>query len=147
MWILEFLPNWIFYSLLVLGVLGYCATYLLRFVPIPAVYMYKTPIQFISVALIVFGTYMIGAISNNDAWLTKVKEMEVKVAEAEAKAAQENIKIVEKVVTKTNVVKEKGQDIVKYIDREIVKYDSKCEIPKEAVKALNDAAVIKDNKK
>jgi len=140
MWILKWLPFWIFYALLGIGVLGLAATYLMRFLPIPGLYLYKTPIQLGSVALIVLGTFMSGAIHNEEAWLEKVRELEVKVKESEAKSAEENVKIVEKVVTKTNVIREKGKDIVQYIDREVVKYDSKCEIPKEAVIAVNKAA-------
>ena len=102
--------------------------------------MYKTPIQLGSVALIVLGTYMSGAISNEEAWLAKVRELEIKVKEAEAQSAKENTVIVEKVVTKTNVIREKGKDIIQYVDKEVVKYDSKCEIPKEAVIAVNKAA-------
>jgi len=83
---------------------------------------------------------MSGAISNEEAWLAKVKDLEVKVAEAEAKSQQVNVQVVEKVVTKTQVVRERGKDIVQYVDREVVKYDSKCEIPKEAVTAVNQAA-------
>lgn len=140
MWILKWLPFWIFYALLGIGVLGLAATYLMRFLPIPGLYLYKTPIQLGSVALIVLGTFMSGAIHNEEAWLEKVRELEVKVKESEAKSAEENVKIVEKVVTKTNVIREKGKDVVQYIDREVVKYDSKCEIPKEAVIAVNKAA-------
>ena len=140
MWILKWLPDWIFYGILFVGIIGYIATYLLRFIPIPAVYMYKTPIQLVSVLLIVIGVFMSGAIHNEAAWLERVREMEAKVAEAQAKAAQENIKIVEKIATKTQVIKEKGDTIVKYVDREIVKYDNTCIIPKEFVKAHNDAA-------
>jgi len=140
MWILKWLPFWIFYALLGIGVLGLAATYLMRFLPIPGLYLYKTPIQLGSVALIVLGTFMSGAIHNEEAWLEKVRELEVKVKESEAKSSEENVKIVEKVVTKTNVIREKGKDIVQYIDREVVKYDSKCEIPKEAVIAVNKAA-------
>jgi len=140
MWILKWLPFWIFYALLGIGVLGLAATYLMRFLPIPGLYLYKTPIQLGSVALIVLGTFMSGAIHNEEAWLAKVRELEVKVKESEAKSAEENVKIVEKVVTKTNVIREKGKDVVQYIDREVVKYDSKCEIPKEAVIAVNKAA-------
>ena len=140
MWLLSFLPDWIFYGILFIGIIGYIATYLLRFIPIPAVYMYKTPIQLVSIALIVFGVFMAGAIHNEEAWIARVKEMEAKVAEAQAKAAEENVKIVEKVVTKTQVIKEKANNTVKYIDREVVKYDNTCVIPKEFVKAHNDAA-------
>ena len=89
---------------------------------------------------------MSGAIYDNNAWEAKVKEMEAKVAAAEAQSKEENVKIVEKVVTKTQVIKTRGEEIVKYVDREVVKYDTKfapggeCEIPKEFIKALNDAA-------
>ena len=140
MWILKWLPFWIFYAMFFAGVVGFLATYLIRFIPIPAIYMYKTPIQLVSVALIVIGVYMAGAISNEEAWLARVAELEVKVAESEAKSAQENTKIVEKIVYKDKIIKEKGDEIIKYVDKEIVKYDSQCKIPQEFVKALNDAA-------
>ena len=140
MWILKWLPYWIFYVLFLIGVAGYLATYLLRFIPIPALYMYKTPIQLVSIVLVVVGVFMAGAIHNEEAWIARVKEMEAKVAEAQAKSAEENVKIVERVVTKTQVVKEKAQEVVKYVDREVVKYDTSCVIPKEFVKAVNDAA-------
>ena len=102
--------------------------------------MYKTPIQLVSILFIVIGVYMAGSIANEEAWLAKVKELEVKVAQAEAKSQQVNVQVVEKVVTKTQVVRERGNDIVRYVDRELVKYDSKCEVPKEAVSAVNQAA-------
>jgi hypothetical protein len=91
----------------------------------------------------VFGTFMIGAVYNNDAWLAKVKELEIRVAKAEEESKKENIKIVEKIVVKTQIVKEKGNDVIRYIDKEIVKYDNQCVIPDEFVKALNEAAEIK----
>ena len=147
MWLLQWLPNWIFYAVLLVGVFGLIVSYFVRFLSfIPFVYMYKTPIQLGSIAAIVLGTFMAGAIHDNESWLAKVKEMEDKVAAAEAQSKEENVKIVEKVVTKTQVIKTRGEEIVKYVDREVVKYDTKfapggeCEIPKEFIKALNDAA-------
>ena len=86
------------------------------------------------------GVYMSGAISNEEAWLARVAELEIKVAQSEAKSAQQNTKIVEKIVYKDKIIKEKGDEIIKYVDKEIVKYDSQCKIPQEFVKALNDAA-------
>ena len=144
MWLLTWLPNWIFYAVLLIGVVGFIMSYFLRFIPF--LYMYKTPIQIGSIVIIVIGTFMAGAIHDNESWLEKVKEMEAKVAAAEAQSKEENVKIVEKVVTKTQVIKTRGEEIVKYVDREVVKYDTKfapggeCEIPKEFIKALNDAA-------
>lgn len=144
---LQWLPNWIFYAVLLAGVFGLVASYLIRFLSfIPFLYVYKTPIQLGSIVAIVIGTFMAGAIYDNDAWEARVKEMEEKVAAAEVQSKEENIKIVEKVVNKVQIVKTRGQDIVKYVDREVVKYDTKfapggiCEIPKEFIKAHNDAA-------
>jgi len=144
MWILQWLPDWIFYGIFFAGLLGLLATYVMKFIPF--VYVYRTPIQAISILAIVIGTYMSGAISNEEAWQAKVKEMEAKVAAAEVKSVKENIKIVEKVVTKTEYITRRGQDIIQYVDKEIVKYDTKfapsgvCELPKEFIKAINNAA-------
>ena len=146
MWILNWLPFWFFYAVLGVGMIGLAITYLLRFVPFPAIYIYKTPIQLISVALIAIGTYMSGAISNEEAWIARVKELEAKVEAAQVESIKENVKIETKVVTKTQVIKQRGEDIIQYIDKEIVKYDTKflpggiCEIPKEFIEAHNKAA-------
>ena len=144
MWILQWLPDWIFYAIFFAGLLGLLATYVMKFIPF--VYVYRTPIQAVSVLAIVIGTYMSGAISNEESWQTKVKEMEAKVAAAEIESQKENIKVVEKIVKKTEYITRRGQDIIQYVDREIVKYDTKfaaggvCEIPQEFIKAINTAA-------
>lgn len=141
MWILKWLPFWIFYAMFFAGLLGFAATYLIRFIPIPAIYIYKTPIQIGSVILITIGVYMSGAISNEESWLARVKDLEVQVAQAEAKSAVENTKIVEKIVFKDKIITEKGDAIIKFVNSEIVKYDNTCKIPQEFISALNDAAV------
>jgi uncharacterized protein YacL len=146
MWILKWLPFWIFYAILGIGLIGLAVTYLLKYIPIPAIYIYKTPIQLASVALIVLGTYMSGAISNEEAWLARVKELEAKVEAAQVESEKENVKIETKIVTKTQVIKERGEEIIKYVDKEIVKYDTKflpggeCEIPKEFIISHNKSA-------
>jgi hypothetical protein len=134
MWILQFLPNWIFYALCLLGVAAFLITQFIKVIPQAKL------IQIGSALVIIISIYMIGAISNNDAWLARIKDLEVKVAEAEAKSATANTDIVQKTITKVQVVKERGQDIVRYVDREVVKYDTTCIIPKEFVTVHNRAA-------
>lgn len=133
MWILKFLPDWIFYGILMAGAIGLLIG---RFIP-P---MYKTAVQAGSLVAFVFGVFMAGAIHDNSAWVERVDEMKAKVAEAEAKGKEETVRIETKVVTKTEVIKQKAQVVKQYIDREITKYDNQCVIPKEFVKAHNDAA-------
>lgn len=138
MWLLNWLPNWIFYGVFLVGLLGLLVTYVMKFIPF--VYMYRTPIQAAAVVAIAFGTYMAGAISNEESWLAKVAEVESKVKDVEIQSIKENVKIQTKVVEKIQIVQQRGDDIIKYVDREIVKYDSQCVIPKEFVEAHNRAA-------
>jgi hypothetical protein len=138
MWILNFLPDWIFYALFFIGIVGLISTFVMKFIPF--VYVYRTPIQVVSVILIAIGTYMSGAISNNEKWEAKVKELEIKLAGAEVAAAKVNTEIIEKVVVKREYYKERGKDVIQYIDREVVKYDERCVIPKEFIEAHNNAA-------
>jgi membrane-bound ClpP family serine protease len=144
MFILSILPDWVFHTICLAGVLGIIAGFLLAFIPV--VNKYKLPIQVISLLMFAFGLYMEGAMSNEQVWQLRVKEVEAKLAKAEAESAKENTKIVTKIVTQKEYIKTRGRDIVQYVDKEIVKYDSKfatggvCEIPKEFIKAHNDAA-------
>jgi len=142
MWILQFLPNWIFYLLLFAGIVGYIlSNTLLKLLP------YSDVIKIASVFAIIFGIFMTGAIHDNDTWLQRVSELEKKVLELETKSAEANTKLVQKVIVKKQIVKERGDDIIKYIDREVVKdnevvkYIEHCpKLPNEIVNTLNKAA-------
>lgn len=142
MWILNLLPEWIFYAILAIGTIGLL---LLKFTPFIPV-LYRTAITPVLFLFVVFGIFMSGSIYASKDWLVRVKEMQDKVAIVEVKSKEENVKIVEKVVKKTEYITRRGQDIIQYVDREIVKYDTKflpggeCEIPKEFIKSMNDAA-------
>ena len=134
MWILQFLPNWLFFALFFLSLSAFLTAKFLKILP------QAQAIQWTSIAIAAFSLFMIGAISNNDAWLQRVRELETKVAQAEAQSATVNTDIVEKTVVKTQVVRERGKDIIKYVDREVVKYDANCVIPQEFVTVHNRAA-------
>jgi hypothetical protein len=47
---------------------------------------------------------------------------------------------VTKYITKREKVFEKGEEVIRYIDREITKYNEICRLPKEAIQTHNDAA-------
>lgn len=140
MWILKFLPDWIFYGIFLVGVIGFAATYLFKYIPIPFIYMYRKPIQIGSVLAIIFGTFMSGAIYDNEAWEARVKEMEAKVAKAEQESKVANDKINDKVEKVKEKIIQKQVVVKQYIDREVTKYDNTCVIPKEFVEVHNKAA-------
>jgi len=138
MWILKWLPNWIFYAILLAGIAGYLATYFMKFIPF--VYVYRTTIQVASVVAIVLGTYMAGAISNEEAWLLRVAEMQAKVDAAAVESLKENNKIDNKIADQQQQYKDRQVIVKQYIDREIVKYDADCKIPADFISVLNKAA-------
>ena len=148
MWILHFLPDalilWICNIVLLAGILLTVTAFFIRRIPI--INQYRTPAQILGIALLVIGVYWRGGYAIEMEWRERVAEVEARVAAAEAKSAEENVKIVTKVVTKTQVIRTRGETITKYIDREIVRYDEKfakggmCEIPQEFIKAHNSAA-------
>lgn len=139
MWLLKFLPDWFFYGIVIVSAGGLLLS---KFLPL----MYRTVAQLTLGVFLLYGIYMVGGIANEQVWQARVKEMEEKVAVVEAKSNEENVKIVTKIKYKKKVIHERGKEIIKYIDREIVKYDTKfapggvCEIPKEFIETLNKAA-------
>jgi hypothetical protein len=140
-WILSWLPDFVFHLILIVGVLALLAGWALRMVPVVA--KYSLPIQVAGVLLTILGVWYEGGIAKDAEWKARVAELEVKVAQAEVKSAQVNTKVVTKVVTKTQVIKEKGATVTEYIDREIVKYDAECKIPQAAIKAHDASALNK----
>jgi hypothetical protein len=148
MWILHFLPDamilWICNIVLLAGIFLTVAAFFIK--RIPVINQYRTPAQVLGIALLVMGVYWRGGYAIEQEWRERVAEVEARVAAAEAASKEENVKIVTKVVTKTQVIRTRGETITKYIDREIVKYDEKfakggvCEIPQEFIKAHNSAA-------
>lgn len=71
MWLLKFLPDWIFYTILLSGFVGLVTS---KFVPI----YYRTAVQSLSVGLLVVGIFMAGAIHDNAAWQERVNDLEKK---------------------------------------------------------------------
>ena len=145
-WMLSFIPDWFWTLVLISGIVGTLATWVLKFIPF--VSTYRLPIQVASIIALVVGVYFQGVIANEAKWQSKIAELQQKVVEAEIKSKETNIVVQEKIVTKTKVIKEKGKDIVNYIDREVVKkeeiikYVEQCPVPKEIIDLHNQAAEL-----
>ena len=150
MWILHFLPDalilWVCNILLLIGVVLTVAGFFIHRIPFPLLWQYQLPFKIAGVLLLVAGVYFRGGYGVEMDWRERVAEVEAKLKVAEAESAKENIQIQERVVKKTEYITRRGQDIIQYVDREIVKYDTKfapggqCEIPREFIKAHNQAA-------
>ena len=159
MWILSILPDAAIHIIFGLGILGTIAGFVLGFIPFVKTYQFA--IQICSIVVLVFGVYLEGGLADYKEWELKVKEMEAKVAQAEAQSANKNTEIQEKVVEKTKVIREKGRDVIKYVDRwntievikevegperirreEVIKYIENCPVPKEMINIHNQATEL-----
>jgi hypothetical protein len=107
---------------------------------LPVISRYKTPAEVLGVLILVAGSYLFGSYGTEMAWRQKVKDLEEKVAKAEAESKQTNSIIQTKIVTKVKEIKV-FQDRIKEIIVEKEKIiDAQCKVPDEALEILNASA-------
>jgi hypothetical protein len=138
MWYLAF-PDFVYQVILAIGIIGTITGFVLNFIPI--IKQYSLPIQVISILVLVVGVYLQGAVAVDKEYKLKTAELEKKLAKAEAKAAQINTKVVTQVITKRQKAKENTRTIVEYVEKEVIKYNDTCVIPKPLISAHNAAAL------
>lgn len=141
MWLFEYVPSWLFQLTFFLSIVVYLVATTLRVLPYAPIFKY------VSIATIFLSTYLLGMQAGDAWWRKKAQDLQQKVLELELKSQQENTKIVERVITKQQLVKQRGEDIIKYVDREVVKnqevikYLETCpKLPEEVVNTINKAA-------
>ena len=134
--IFNFLPDLLWPALLLLGILGFFASYL------PPLKPYALLIKIAAGALILTTIFIFGMLYSNRAWQQAAAELQQKLdlAVQESKTVNEVIK--EKTITKLQIVKVRGDTITEYVTREVAKHDSGCVIPPEFVQAHNLAAEV-----
>ena len=140
-WILTFVPAFVFHLALIAGVIGlFVAAFLGAF---PIINQYKLPIQLVALVLTIGAVFFQGALAYKNSVAVEVAELKLRLKNAEVKSIETNTEIVEKIVTDTQIIREKGQTITEYVDREISVYNDRCILPKEVINAHNMAATLK----
>jgi hypothetical protein len=138
MWLLDYLPFWVFHLIVLVGIGGILASKVLTFIPLMNIY--KAPIQIAGAVLLIIGLYMEGGISNQEKWEARVAEAKLEMAKKEVASADATVKVVTKYVTVDRIVKENGDAIVKEIPKFISKdADAQCVVPNGFV-VLHDSA-------
>jgi hypothetical protein len=147
MWLLSFLPDsllmYIINGVLVVGAVSFFLSFFVlhRILnKFPALAPYHLVIQIISVVLLVSGIYFKGGYSTEMMWRERVKEVEAKVAAAEAKSKETNTVIQTQYRDKVKTVKEVQIVVQERIVKEAVQMDSECKVDANAISILNQAA-------
>lgn len=135
MWILNWLPDFVIHLIVIAGVLGTIASFFFGFIPF--ISQYKLPIQIVSILILIIGIWFEGAISNNNSWLLKVKELEVKLAKAEVQSSKVNTIIVEKVLVKDKIIKDNQNETKSAINKYVT--DS-CNLSNATVSLFNSSS-------
>ena len=146
MWMLSLLPDWFWHVVTLSGAIALVASWFLKHIPF--ISQYNLPLKLIGIVALLLGVWMEGGVANEAKWQAKVAELEAKLEEAKKESEKVNTVVETQVVTKTKVVKEKADTIIKYIDKEvikkeeIIKYIEQCPVPKEIIDLHNQATEI-----
>lgn len=148
MWILHFLPDavilWFCNALLVTGVVLTAAGLFAH--RIPLIWQYQLPFRVLGIALLALGVYFRGGYAVEAEWRERVAEVEQKLAAAEQASTELNTRLNTAGQQRIKVIRGQTQVVRQYIDREVVRYDTKflpggqCEIPQEFIQAHNKSA-------
>ena len=138
MFLLTWLPQWIFYILIPSGVTGLLFSFTIgKLLPL----QYQLLIKFTSVGILAFGLFMVGAISNEDSWQLKIAELKTEIAKKELAAAEVTHEVITQYVDRVKIVEGKTHEIIKKVPVYITKEsDDKCTINNGFVSLHNSSA-------
>jgi chaperonin cofactor prefoldin len=111
---------------------------------IPFLYQYQLPLKIGGVVLLALGVYFRGGYAVEMTWRERVAALEKQLQAAEAKSAEVNTVVQDKVVYRDKIIKEQGKTLIEYVDREVVKtIPQQCDrLPTELIEVHNRAARI-----
>ena len=142
-WLIEYaialIPTEAWIAIAITGaVIYYLSGFILAF---PQFKPYGILVKVIGILVLVGGVFMTGGEGVTTIWQKQIKEANERVRLAEEKSKEVNVKIVEKVVKQLEIVHQKSAEVIKYVDREVTKYDNTCPVPNAVVTAHNAAAL------
>lgn len=129
MFYLNFIPEWVFHLLLLIGFGGIIVSAVMR------------NVLLLPVAFLIFSSalFVEGVVFGQADMRRQVAEMEAKVQLLTAESQKVNVQLVEKYKTKVIKIKEKSNEIIKYVDKYVTQYDNDCRVPNAFI-VLHDSA-------
>lgn len=138
MWLINFIPGWVFHLVALIGILLVLASVVLDYIPF--ISRFKSPVLIIGFVISAAGLFFEGVLYSSYSWNEKVAELEKKVALSEVESAKQNTKIITKYITSVQEVKDKTNDNIEYIEKYVTVYDDKCDVPNSAIVLHNSAS-------
>jgi hypothetical protein len=139
LWLLNTFPVWVFHGILAAGILALIVGTIAN--KIPPIVQYGVLLKVLGLVLTVAGLQYEGALSLKKDYDLKEAALKEQLLIAQAKGETIVTKVIEEIVYRDRTIVKQGAEVINYIDRWHVDIDRTCVLSKEAVKALNDAAI------
>jgi uncharacterized coiled-coil protein SlyX len=138
MWLLNWLPDFVFHGMLVVGLLAIVASFVLQFIPF--VSQYKIPIQVLGIILTVVAVWYEGGIAKDSEYKARIAEMELKISRSETAAAEANAKLAEQILKEQARIKDLTETNKKRLQELADQLNKQCSVNQSVIDILNDAA-------
>lgn len=103
-------------TLSVIFALIYIATHFLKFIPVPLISLYKTPIQIVSIALFVLTVFISGIVYNENSWQEKLRIEQEKYDLAKKEQDMLNSKLGQESAAKIAAIKDSAIQLKRQSD-------------------------------
>lgn len=153
MWLMSWLPDtiliWAINLVLLLGIAGTVVSVMFKTVIryFPQLIPYRTALQVVSVIVLILGVYLRGGYAVESQWRERVKELEAKVAIAEAESKEANANVKEKIVERVKIVYDTKLVVQEKLRDVQVTIDAQCKVHPKVIDILNEAAQTPGAKK
>ena len=138
MWLLSWVPNFVFHLILVIGIISTVVSFTL--LSLPFINKYQLPLKIASILILVAGVWFNGAIVRDQDYAIRIANLEKQLAEAQRDSAVANARIETVYVDKVQRVKDVQVVIQERIRDVAVNIDENCKITTDTVNIINDAA-------
>jgi hypothetical protein len=143
-WIIEhillLLPTWFWFAVAGAGAVLYFFSSFIQAIPFAQAKLAGVSVKYIGFALLLGGIYLSGGAGVTALWKEQVKEMQDKVAKAEAESAEANSKIKTVIKEKIKVIHDTQIVVQEKIKQDAAKMDATCVVDPVVIEDLNQAA-------
>lgn len=138
MWILNWLPDFVFHLMLLVGLLAIAVSFVLT--AMPFVNQYKLPIQVAGIILTVLAVWYEGGIAKDAEYKMRIAKMELKISRSETAAAEANTKLAEQILREQARIKDITETNKKRLQDLAEQLNQQCTVNQGVIDVLNDAA-------
>ena len=131
--------TWAVNGLIVVGIIGVCASWIARWIPV--VNTYRGPVQLVGIVCLVLGVYLKGGADVEMKWRNQVEEFRAKIAVAETQSKEVNERLAKEFKKSTQLIEEVKNANKASIRANAVQIDSECRVPDVAIGLHNSASL------